>query len=194
MKNIFEDLKAKGKLESLKQISMKEFYEYVNKYIAEGLEIGGKYDTNGYGNIHYIIKENIKKGLHELYSKYNIDYSFMFDYISVGTWRLKVTMEFKEFYFWEEIGSYDYKGKKRRNASFYNTTFTLTELPKFEMWNGYEEIENLYKFLNYLFDEKKAKVIGNLESEIATHKKQIAELNKKIKNLKKQEFSIDILE
>ena len=59
-------------LEVFKKISLKEFKNYVNKYISEDLEVGNRYDYGGRNSIHYTIMKNIKKGITELYNKYGV--------------------------------------------------------------------------------------------------------------------------
>lgn len=194
---IIEFLKEKNIDEVLKKIRVAEFVEYVNKYIGEGLEVGKKYEYNGRDSIHYIIIENIKKGLHELYSKYGIDYAKMFDFLRVNTWQLSISIDYKEVSVWENIGKYDFETKTRKNASSSNSTFILESIPKFEMYDSWLRDKlvirdyvsydikslNIYEFYIGLLEGQRQRMIGRYESEILGWKRNIADNKKMISNL-----------
>lgn len=189
-------LKDKNIVKVLKKIKVVELEEYANKYISEGLEVGNKYEYNGRNSIHYIIIENIKKGLHELYSKYGIDYAEMFNVLQVNTWNLHFSMDCKTISIWENIGRYDFEVRRRKNASYSNSAFILVDIPQFEIIKELKNDLMIYDYVNYeikdlsiyelfigLLEGKRKKIIGNLESEILGWKRNIADNKKMIRNL-----------
>lgn len=197
-----EFLKEKNINEVLKKIKVKELVEYANKYIGEGLEVGNKYEYSNYkGNdIHNIITENIKKGLHELWQKYNIDYADMFDFIMISTWNIRVNISYENVGVWEDIGSYKFDTKRRKNASFDNKEFTLEGIPKFELYDKLHnevivnycsfDIESLtiYEFYIGLLEKARLNAITNLEKDIVEYKRKIAENKLKIEEIENMIF------
>lgn len=197
-----EFLKEKNINEVLKKIKVKELVEYANKYIGEGLEVGNKYEYSSYrGNdIHNIITENIKKGLHELWQKYNIDYADMFDFIMISTWNIRVNISYENVGVWEDIGSYKFDTKRRKNASFDNKEFTLESIPKFELYDKLHnevivnycsfDIENLtiYEFYIGLLEKARLNAITNLEKDIVEYKRKIAESKLQIEKIEDMIF------
>ena len=197
-----EFLKEKNINEVLKKIKVKELVEYANKYIGEGLEVGNKYEYSSYrGNdIHNIITENIKKGLHELWQKYNIDYADMFDFIMISTWNIRVNISYENVGVWEDIGSYKFNTKRRKNASFDNKEFTLESIPKFELYDKLHnevivnycsfDIESLtiYEFYIGLLEKARLNAITNLEKGIVEYKRKIAESKLQIEKIEDMIF------
>lgn len=189
-------------LEVFKKISLKELESYVNKYISEDLEVGNRYDYSSYrGNdIHNIITENIKKGLHELWQKYNVDYADMFDFIMISTWNIRVNISYENVGVWEDIGSYKFDTKRRKNASFDNKEFTLESIPKFELYDKLHnevivnycsfDIESLtiYEFYIGLLEKARLNAITNLEKDIVEYKRKIAESKLQIEKIEDMIF------
>lgn len=194
MNNIKEFFIEKNIDEVLKKIKVSEFIDYVNKYIGENLVVGNKYNFNGVDNIHYIIKENIEKGLHELYNKYGIDYAIMFDFLKISTWQINLCVDYKEVSVWEFIGRYNFEHKQRKNASSVNSEFTLQSVPKFEIYDLHKKIINdyvmydmeslnLYELYIGLLEGQRASVIANYQAEILSCKRKIADNKKMIESL-----------
>lgn len=194
---IREFLKKENVKEALKKIKMVELFDYANKYIGEGLEVGNKYEYSSYreNDIHNIITENIKKGLHELWQKYGIDYADMFDFIIVNTWSIRVNITYEKISVWEDIGSYKFDTKRRKNASFDNKEFTLESIPKFELYDGLHDkvivdycsfdIKDLtiYEFYMGLLEKARLNAVTNLEKDIIEYKRKIAESKLEIEEI-----------
>lgn len=199
-----KDIKFLEKVnEVLKTIKMKEVVEYANKYIGENLEVGKKYQYSSYyktEDIHYIITENIKKGLHELWGKYGIDYAEMFEFIKVGAWNLQLDIDYKEVVIWENIGNYKFDTKRRKNASYDNKFFVLESIPKFELYSDLHDrvivdycsfdIESLsvYEFYIGLLEKARLNAITNLEKDIVEYKRKIAESKLQIEKIEDMIF------
>lgn len=174
-------------LEVFKNISLKEFENYVNKYISENLEVGNRYDYNGINSIHYTIMKNIKKGITELYNKYGVVIED--DFIKVNTWRISLNVEYKEICVWgKDLGSYNFGTKQRKNASWNNTTFTLISLPIFRLYENNENDISVYDYIVSCLKEQQNKMIENYESEIASWENSIKDNKIMIENLKNISF------
>lgn len=174
-------------LEVFKKISLKEFENYVNKYISENLEVGNRYNYNGINSIHYTIMKNIKKGIAELYNKYGVVIED--DFIKVNTWRISLNVEYKEICVWgKDLGSYNFGTKQRKNASWNNTTFTLISLPIFRLYENNENDISVYDYIVSCLKEQQNKMIENYESEIASWENSIKDNKKMIESLKNISF------
>jgi hypothetical protein len=183
-----EILKEKGILESLKDFTMGDMKWYANKYIADDLEVGGKYNFNGRSSVHYVIIENIKKGLHELYGKYSIDYADMFKLFGVYTWHLEVSIECDSVGEFKYIGNYNFGKKQRKNASISNSEFEMTELPTFEFESFINDDMSVYDYLIRTLNYKKDMTIQHYKNEIESYKMNIKNCKKMIEDLENLEF------
>ena len=178
-----------------KDITMGELKEYCNKYISEGLEIGKKYSFIGidkkYQDIHYIIVNNIKRGLLELCNKYNFDIKILDEIFIQYVWNLSLIFEYKSISIYEIVGRYNFKRKIRKNANISNNTFILEELPYFEFCN--ENIENLTikDFIIEQINIKKSKLINKYIEEIQEYKNYIAKNEDSIRELKNIDLDIN---
>ena len=174
-------------LEVFKNISLKEFENYVNKYISEKLEIGNKYDYSGRNSIHYIIIDNNKKGIAELYNKYGVVVED--DFIKINIWRTTLNVEYKEICVWgKDLGRYYFETKKRKNASCNNTTFTLISLPIFRLYENNDNNISVYDYVISCLKEKQNMMIENYESEIISWENSIKDNKIMIENLKNISF------
>lgn len=184
--------------EIFKSIKVKEFIEYCNKYVGNGLEVGKQYEYNGIDSIHYVMKNNIEKGLFELYNKYGISVEDIKDIIKVSTWNIVLYIQYDEVSIWENIIKYNVEGKQRSNASVSNSRFTLLSIPKCVV--NTDIIENMVDIIHnfnsmnieemsldevitYLLEGKRQKEIGRIQSEILSLKRQINDKKKVISKL-----------
>lgn len=177
-----------------KDITMGELKEYCNKYISEGLEIGKKYSFIGidkkYQDIHYIIVNNIKKGLLELCNKYNFDIKILDEIFIQYVWNLSLIFEYKSISIYEIVGRYNFKRKIRKNASVSNATFILEELPYFEFCNENIDDLSIKDFIIGQINNKRNKLIDNCIKKIQEYKNIIIENENEIKKLKNINLNI----
>ena len=175
-------------------LKMKEIKEYCNKYISEGLEVGKKYSFLGidknYQDIHYIIVNNIKKGLFELWNKYNFDIEEINEIFVQSTWNMNFFADYELISVWETIGRYDFKRKVRKNASISNSTFILEKLPYFDFIEENIEELTIKEYIIKKLKEKKEKKIERFNNEIIDLKQSIKDYEDNIK--KYQAISLDI--
>ena len=177
-----------------KDLKMKEIKEYCNKYISEGLEVGKKYSFLGidrnYQDIHYIIVNNIKKGLFELWNKYDFDIEEINKIFVQSIWNMDLFADYELISVWETIGRYDFKRKVRKNASISNSTFTLEELPYFDFIEENIEELTIKEYIVGKLEEKKEEIIKRLNNEIVDLKQSIRNCEDDIK--KYQAINLDI--
>lgn len=191
-----EELKEKGILEVLKNFKVYDFVVYANRYIGENLEIGEQYNFHYQDSIHYTIKKNIEKGLHDLFSNYKIDYADMFDLFKVNTWNISISVEYNGISCWKNIGRYDFDKKTRKNASVNNSKFNLMGLPIFKLDDdlrnyvvSYDYISydigslTMYEFIIGLLEGERQKMISKYQADILGCKRKIAEDRSKIEDL-----------
>lgn len=178
-----------------KDLKMKEIKEYCNKYISEGLKIGEKYSFNGidrnYQDIHYIIVNNIKKGLFELWNKYNFNIEEINKIFVQSIWNMDLFADYELISVWETIGRYNFKRKIRKNASISNSTFTLEELPYFDFIEENIEELTIKEYIIKKLKEKKEKTIERFNNEIIDLKQSIKDCEDNIK--KYQSINLDIV-
>lgn len=176
-------------------LKMKEIKEYCNKYISEGLEVGKKYSFLGidkdYQDIHYIITSNIKKGLFELWNKYNFDIEEINKLFPMSTWNLRLIVNYELISVWEDIGRYDFKRKIRKNASISNSTFILEEIPHFDFIEENIEELTIKEYIVGKLEEKKEEIIKRLNNEIVDLKQSIRNCEDDIK--KYQAINLDFV-
>lgn len=176
-------------------LKMKEIKEYCNKYISEGLKIGEKYSFNGidrnYQDIHYIIVNNIKKGLFELWNKYNFNIEEINKIFVQSIWNMDLFADYELISVWETIGRYNFKRKIRKNASISNSTFTLEELPYFDFIEENIEELTIKEYIIKKLKEKKEKTIERFNNEIIDLKQSIKDCEDNIK--KYQSINLDIV-
>ena len=184
-------------LNGFKMFSVKTFVDYCNKYIDESLIVNEKYEFSGRENIHYTIQDNIKKGLHELFGIYGIDYADIFnkDLIRLGSYDMTTFLNCEGIVVWEVFGRYNFDRQVRKNASFSNKTFTYKGNVKFTLVEDYKKLENmsLYDFLMFLVEEKRKAIIGKKLSEIEEHKKMIKDLKKEVKDLESIVVKMEVM-
>lgn len=175
-------------------LKMKEIKEYCNKYISEGLEVGKKYSFLGidkdYQDIHYIITSNIKKGLFELWNKYNFNIEEINKIFVQTTWNMDLFADYELISVWETIGRYDFKRKIRKNASISNSTFTLEELPHFDFIEENIEELTIKEYIIKKLKEKKENIIERFNNEIIDLKQSIKDCEDNIK--KYQDINLNI--
>ena len=175
-------------------LKMKEIKEYCNKYISEGLEVGKKYSFLGidkdYQDIHYIITSNIKKGLFELWNKYNFNIEEINKIFVQTTWNMDLFADYEPISVWETIGRYDFKRKIRKNASISNSTFTLEELPHFDFIEENIEELTIKEYIIKKLKEKKENIIERFNNEIIDLKQSIKDCEDNIK--KYQDINLNI--
>ena len=175
-------------------LKMKEIKEYCNKYISEGLEVGKKYSFLGidkdYQDIHYIIVNNIKKGLFELWNKYNFNIEKISKIFVQSTWNMDLFADYELISVLETIGRYDFKRKVRKNASISNSTFILEELPYFDFIEENIEELTIKEYIVGKLEEKKEEIIKRLNNEIVDLKQSIRNCEDDIK--KYQAINLDI--
>lgn len=165
-------------IEQLKNISMKEFEMYLNKYIGENLIVGEQYLFSGRNDIHDIIGKNMLKGFREMCSKYGIDYAIMYETFRISTWEMILNTNVDLISIWENIGQYHFKNKVRKNASIGNSKFTLLDIPYFKFYDDSEQEKELlgmtmYDFFVKMLEIRKVAIITKYESEIESYKKGI---------------------
>lgn len=181
-------LEMNGLLDKLKSISMKELKEYMNKYICEGLEVGKKYNYGGKNSIHKVLKKNIEYGIADLCEKYEMNWKELYNILQINTWVISFYGEYEGISVWENIGRYVLSTQQRKNASISNDSFTLVDKPYFEYYNIEDENISIYDYIIYLFEERKSKMIGNYESEIASLKRALKDKEYQLDMCKKVDF------
>ncbi len=174
------EIKNLKDIEALKKIKIKDLKEYGEKYIAEDLEVGKKYNFNGKNSVHYTMYANIKKGFNELWEKFNAS-EVCKTLFFISSWDIRLNLDYKGISVWnEQFMRYDFAVKTRKNASLSNSSFILNSTPCIKVYTDDLEV-SLYDYIIKLLDEQRNKYIGQYRSEIASLKRQIKDDEKFVK-------------
>lgn len=174
------DLKKlnKNAVRGLSNISLHSFEEGCNKYITEGISVG-KCEL---GELHRRTRDNIEKGIVELLSNNNIDYSSVRGIFNIATWKSYISFDYEIIGVYEDFGNYYLDFTKRKNASMSNDTVTLNSIPRFEIDKN---IKDNVGVDNSVYDMLMFFVKGNAMQCVDYYEQENKELENTIQNNKK---------
>lgn len=186
LKDLFENEKI---LNGFKNTTVRELEVAGNRFITDNLEIG---KTINLSVLHDTVRENINNGIVNLLWEKEIDYAIVREFLKVGLWNISIYFDYESISVWEDIGKYNLKWEKRKNASISNDNVKLVKAPYFEIGTESLKIENkdisLYDLICNLIEIKRKLLIDKYNEEIIEYMNRIEDVNIQLDEVKNLEI------